>query len=326
LTSSARTSAEHLEAEAAAWAARLGAGDPHPQGLDAWLAEESRHAGALLRAQAVLALVTQEHDLVQAQSASGEREPTAARVRRRRAGWAVGAAVAAAASVGAFAWFGMPGERYQTQVGEVRSLALSDGSSVSLDASSRIDVAYGQSFRDIRLQSGKALFRAAHSPDRPFRVLIGDVVVTDIGTAFQISEEPGSDRVDVLVTEGSVRVASPSGLTELVAGQRGTFAKADGAGVRIDRRMVAPADIERALAWRDGRLDLAGEPLATAVAEINRYSRLPVRLADPAIAREPIYGSFRLDDAAGFARASAASLGVPVRIASDGIVIGAAQK
>lgn len=313
-----------MEAEAAAWAARLDAGNPQPNGLDTWLAAEPRHAGALLRAQAILALATQAHDDDEEQPDAGEPASAAAPVGGRRAGWFVSIAVAAAASIGAVAWFGMAGEVYQTQVGEVRSLALSDGSSVSLDATSRIDVAYGRSFRDIHLKSGKALFRAAHRPERPFRVLVGDIVVTDIGTAFQISDEPRSGRIDVLVTEGSVRVAYPGGRVELVAGQRGSFAK--GGSARIDGARVAPADIERALAWRDGRLDLAGEPLAAAVAEINRYSRLPVRIADPAIAREPLYGSFRLDDAAGFARASAASLGVPVRVSSDGIVIGVAKK
>jgi iron complex outermembrane receptor protein len=118
-----------------------------------------------------------------------------------------------------------------------------------------------------------------------------------------------------------VRVAHPGGQVDLVAGQHAIFPKS-GASRRIDRRVLAPDDIDRALAWRDGRLDLAGEPLESAVAEINRHSRLRVHIADAALAREPLYGSFRLDDATGFARAAAASLGVPVHVAPDRIVIG----
>jgi transmembrane sensor len=309
--------AEHLEAEAAAWAAKLDAGSAHPQELDAWLAQAPRHAGALLRAQAALALFTAE-----AQAHTEDEEVTCVEpVRKRRVAWLTGAAGLAASIAAALVWFGTPGERYQTQVGEVRSLALEDGSSLALDADSRIEVAYGSAFRDIHLQSGKALFRAVHKPERPFRVIVDDVVVTDIGTAFQVIDDAERTRVEVLVTEGSVRVAYAGGQVDLVAGQHATFPKS-GASRRIDRRVLAPADIDRALAWRDGRLDLAGEPLESAVAEINRHSRLRVHIADAALAREPLYGSFRLDDATGFARAAAASLGVPVHVAPDTIVIG----
>jgi transmembrane sensor len=54
-----------LEAEAARWAAALDAkADETPEGLDAWLAQNPRHAGALLRAQATLALFTPPLQLV----------------------------------------------------------------------------------------------------------------------------------------------------------------------------------------------------------------------------------------------------------------------
>jgi transmembrane sensor len=319
--------AEHLEAEAAAWAARLDAGSAYPQELDAWLAQEPRHAGALLRAQAALALFAPEADAHANANANAEDDKVAEAkpVRKRRAAWFTGAAALAASIAAALVWFGMPGEHYQTQVGEVRSLALEDGSSLSLDADSRIEVAYGSAFRDIHLQSGKALFRAVHRPDRPFRVIVDDILVTDIGTAFQVIDDAEGNRVEVLVTEGSVRVAYAGGQVDLVAGQRAAFPKS-GATSRIDRRVLAPEDIDRALAWRDGRLDLAGETLASAVAEINRHSRLRVHIADPALAREPLYGSFRLDDATGFAHAAAASLSVAVHVSSGAIVIGDARK
>lgn len=308
------STAEHLEAEAAAWAARLDGGTAHPQELDAWLAQEPRHAGALLRAQAALALFTPD---APAHTDDADVEP----VHRRRAAWLSGAAAVAASIVAAIVWFGMPGERYQTQVGEVRSLALEDGSSLSLDADSRIEVAYRAASRDIHLHSGKALFRAVHKPERPFRVIVDDIVVTDIGTAFQVIDDAEGARVEVLVTEGSVRVGYPGGEADLYAGQSAIFPKSGGTS-RIDRRVLAPTDIDRALAWRDGRLDLAGEPLGSAVAEINRHSRLRIRIADAALAHEPLHGSFRLDDATGFARAAAASLGVAVHLSPEAIVIG----
>jgi transmembrane sensor len=277
--------------------------------------------GALLRAQATLALFAPEGGVVEKEETDA---PVAARSWRMPALWFAGAA-AVAASVAAFVLMGAPSESYHTQVGEVRSLALADGSSVSLDADSRIQVAYGSAAREIRLQSGKVLFRATHDVQRPFRVIVDDIVVTDIGTAFQVIDDDAGGSVQVLVTEGVVRVAYPGGHAELVAGQRAAFAKSGRGGARIERGKVTAADMDRALAWRDGRLDLAGETLDSAVAEINRHSRLRVRISDPALGREQLYGSFRLDDATGFARAAAASLGVTAQVGSQAIVIGPAK-
>jgi transmembrane sensor len=321
LTTSGRKSVEQREAEAAAWATKLDAApdQPHP-GLDEWFSQDPGHAGALLRAQATLALFdrdTQEEEL-----AAEPRKP--ARWKR----WAIGggAASALAASLAAVLLIGSPGERYETQTGEVRSVALSDGSSISIDAKSRIDVAFDATHRDVHMQSGKVLFRTVHDTSRPFRVIVDNIVITDIGTAFQVADDDPSGHVDVLVTQGAVRVDSPSGRIDLTAGQRARFSKLAAATARPEPVRIAPADMDRLLAWRDGRLELDGETLESAVAEIDRHSRLQLRVGDPKLGRESLYGSFRMDDATGFARAAATSLGVEARAEPGGIVIGPEKK
>lgn len=321
MTASSRKSVDALEAEAAAWAARLDAApdQAHP-GLDEWFAQNPRHAGALLRAQAALAVF--------APAENGESRPVE---RGRTATWKrsaiLGGGIATlAASIAAVLLIGSPNEAYETRIGEVRSLALSDGSSVSIDAKSRIDIDFDARTRDVHLRSGKVLFRATHDARRPFRVIVGTVVITDIGTAFQVADTDADGTVEVLVTEGAVRVDSPAGRVDLVAGQRARFPKAASDRVRPEPVRIALADIERTLAWQNGVLELNGETLDSAVAEINRHSRLQLRVGNRALGRESLYGSFRMDDAAGFARAAAASLGTEARSEADGIVIGPQEK
>jgi transmembrane sensor len=317
LTTGGRKSVEELEAEAAAWAAKLEAAPEqvHP-GLNEWFAQNPKHAGALLRAQAALALF----DPV----SHTENQPTEG---GRASAWkrltiAGGGAAVLAASLAAFLLTGSPNERYETQIGEVRSVALSDGSSVSIDAKSRIDIAFTAKSRDVHMQSGKVLFRAAHDTQRPFRVIVDTIVITDIGTTFQVADDDPSGAVEVLVTQGAVRVDSPAGRINLTAGQRARFSKLATNGLRPEAVRIASVDIERMLAWRDGRLELDGETLDSAVGDINRHSRLQLRVGSAVLGRESLYGSFRMDDAAGFARAAAVSLGTEAHTGPDGIVIG----
>lgn len=316
--SSGAKSVEALEAEAAAWAARLDAApdQPHPE-LETWLAEDSKHAGALLRAQATLAMFDRPSEEAEA--------PRPVRRWQRGAIFGGGAA-ALAASVAAIFLIGTPAESYETQVGEVRSLALGDGSSVAIDAKSRIAVRFGGAQRDIELETGKVLFRAAHDAGRPFRVIADNVVITDIGTAFQVTRDDALRQVEVLVTEGAVRVDAPSGRIELVAGQRARFAQTGTRRLQLQPDRVATAEIERTLAWRNGKLELNGETLDSAIAEYNRHSRVQLSVANPALGRESLYGAFRMDDAAGFARTVALGLGTEVQTGPDGIVIGPKKK
>jgi len=321
LTTGGGKSVEDLEAEAAAWAVKLDAGsDQALPGLNEWCAQDPKHAGALLRAQAALALFDPVSDPVShIDDAPDDSEKAWA---WKRWAFAGGGAAALAASLAAVLLTRSPNEHYETQIGEVRSVALSDGSSVSIDAKSRIEIAYNAKSRDVRILSGKALFHAVHNAQRPFRVIVDDIVVTDMGTIFQVADDDPSGDVDVLVTQGAVRVDSPAGQVGLTTGERDRFSKLATQGPRPEPVRMASADIDRMLAWRDGRLELDGETLDSAVADINRHSRLQLRVGSAALGRESLYGSFRMDDAAGFARAAAMSLGTEAHTEPDGIVIG----
>ena len=107
---------------------------------------------------------------------------------------------------------------------------------------------------------------------------------------------------------------------------------ADGSTVVLDTATRLLPDFSRdarhvrleqghALDWREGRLELYGQTLASAVATINRYNRRPILVPDRTLAREPLHGAFRTDDPEGFARVAALSLNAHARIEPDQIVI-----
>lgn len=305
-----------VEAEAAIWAARLDSAGPAPdaeleEGLAHWLAAHPRHRGALLRAQALLHLAATASAEI---ATEPEPEWERAEPKSRRWWWA-GLGLAAAVAAGLVAFLDLDGDSYVTDKGEMRQVALADGSALMLDAASKLAVDLDADERAVEMKRGRALFRVRHDAARPFRVVLGDVTITDVGTVFSVARR--EDEVMVIVSEGMVEVTAPGVHLRLGAGQQMRL----GHGAPLVQP-ISPAAVERAMAWTSNRLDLDGETLASAVEALNSHNRVQIRLASPALGAERLYGAFRLDDPLGFARAAGISVNAPVREGDEQVVIG----
>jgi transmembrane sensor len=309
-----RERAEDIEAEAARWIWRRDRQGRTPEleaEIEAWLAEDIRRRGALLKAEAVWNLLDRARETAPRPSA-----PRARTVSRRA--WLAGSGAAIAAAMAGAGVLILREDRFGTRVGEVRRVPLKDGSTVAINTASEVDVAFRREQRTVRLRTGEAWFQVAHDQQRPFVVEAGAVRVRAVGTAFSVRRRP--DGAEVLVTEGVVEVwteglvAAPA---RLAAGQ-GVFV-AESAG---PRPAAAPTAVDRKLEWRYGKIDLAGETLREAVADFNRYNDRKLVIADPRIADERLYGVFNMGGPEAFAAAVGASLGVEVEDRGDRIVLG----
>ncbi|HEX7452367.1 MAG TPA: FecR domain-containing protein [Polyangiaceae bacterium] len=77
--------------------------------------------------------------------------------------------------------------------------------------------------RGFVLRSGGARFTAPHDAEHPFVVVAGDVVVEDVGTTFTV-QYLASDKLEVAVEQGRVKVRAQGAETEIAAGGRLEFA------------------------------------------------------------------------------------------------------
>ena len=298
---------EERDRVAAEWAARLATGSLPADRADemrAWLAAHPRHRGALVRAQAALVALAGP-DMGLTRPEVPERTGIG-----RRAMLAGGATVALAGALFAL----RPTPSLATGIGEIRQTPLADGSSVVLDTATTLQPDFSGTVRNIRLDRGRALFRVAHDPGRPFVVEAAGIRVRAVGTVFSVAQAAATD---VLVAEGVVEVTGALHPTLLRAGPLGRFRP--GAPAVTER--LGAQDLAHALDWREGRLELYGQSLASAVATINRYNRRPIVVLDPVLAREPLHGAFRNDDPEGFARVAALSLDARARVEPHRIVI-----
>lgn len=163
---------------------------------------------------------------------------------------------------------------------------LPDGSGIDVAARSVVDIDFTGMKRRLQLRDGEAFFKVRHDPKHPFVVEAAGIQVTAVGTAFDVRRE--GVEVTVTVKEGIVRVSQPG--QDVPEGvQKTLVSETAGAGyqVAIDtttgrvRRSIVDADA--ALAWREGRLEFAGDNLDAVLLSVNRYSARPIVLADPSL-------------------------------------------
>jgi len=296
-------------AQAAAWLARLRGPQRSPEterGFRRWLLADPEH-------QRAFELLTERLEV--AERLRGRPLPLKWRRHRYSNGTPllptlVGlAATLVVLVVGGFLYW--HDEGVTTQVGEQRTLALSDGSHAYLNTNTRVVVRFDSHSRTIELKSGEALFEVARSPGRPFVVVAGERRVEALGTTFLVRRD--SDRTAVTLIEGKVAVASPA-LMILSPGERAIF----------DSEKQVQKDqpsLEKITAWRQGRVALEDMPLSSAVAEMNRYSTVKLSVERPEAEPLRVGGFFRMGDSASFARAVASRYGLRVIESPDRIVL-----
>lgn len=226
---------------------------------------------------------------------------------------AVAAAAACAAVVVALQLV-RGGVDYDTRQGEVRVVSLDDGSVMTLNTASHVEVSFEKKIRKIRLIEGEALFDVAKDKSRPFVVAAGNTSVRAIGTSFTV-RRLANKPTRIFVSEGVVEVQQPALIAplRLVANMQ-TEVPAGPGDAALKPMVMQPDAINRELAWREGRIVFEAETLDRAAAAFARYSQTHIVIDDPAVAREEITGLFTANDPISFAKAAATSLGLKVEV------------
>lgn len=185
-------------------------------------------------------------------------------------------------------------QQFATAVGEHRTVVLDDGSQLLLDTDTAATVVMTRKQRRVALLKGQANFEVAHDSTRPFRVSAGPMIVTAIGTNFDVAALPGRNTVTLIRGRVAVRSLQQSNRSEtgllLQPGQRVAVI---GNGTLSAPKPVA---LSKAMAWQAGRIDLEHATVTDAIAEVNRYSPIKITLRHAAIGTRHIDGVFRSGD------------------------------
>jgi len=299
-----------------------------------WLGSDSRHKAAFERLAAGSLALDRLRELRSANTSAID--PDLPLVpRRRNVGWLpVGLAAAAAIAIGFLSVNRGPPQFFTdstaTAVGVIGKMNLPDGSLIELNSEAALSVAFTPTERRVRLQRGEAHFSVAKNAARPFIVEVSGVAVRAVGTAFNVRLGPGT--VEVLVTEGKVRVDDSKGSSLLAlppdsaspvlnAGEQVIVPSAPARQVPAAIVRVDSAGVSRLLAWQEKTLVFDPTPLREIVAQFNRTNHHKLVIDDGAISNLRVGGSFKASDPDTFVRLLEANFGIVADRGQDRTVL-----
>ncbi len=196
---------------------------------------------------------------------------------------------------------------------------LPDGSTVVLGPASvlRYRVPFARGMRDVVL-SGEAYFGVVPDAAHPFTVRVGNVVVRDVGTTFDVRAYPGDPATRVAVAEGvvclDVRPFGPAGRCKQPL-------RVHDLGMVIDTDIAVThnADIAALTGWTQGRLVFVDRPLPEVLPQLSRWYDVDVQLGDAALETKRLTATFENDPLADVLRAVGRALAI--RATRDGRVV-----
>ena len=252
--------------------------------------------------QAWQQLHTQHEHLPPAAHASLLRACVQANAPRRHAVKTLALLLACGASLQAFErrspWRAWTAD-YRTAVNQRRVVTLNDGTQLTLNTSSAVNIVYDGAQRRIQLLAGEIFIATAKdAAQRPFFVDTPHGSLQALGTRFTVRLHDGYASAGVL--EGAVAVLARDGARRLVL-HPGEGAHFDGTGAH--RQALAPYGG----AWLNGMLVARDMRLADFLAELTRYSDHPLGCT-PAVASLRVSGSYPLADVGAILDAVSASL------------------
>ncbi len=282
--------------------------------LDAWLAEDASHREAMACVGRAWRDAAQLKAMFPAAYGAGRQAAAPAAAPRvnapaagRRAaaiglGWLRGPVLGSACALALVAMAGYGWHRWDntaayavdvaTGPGELRNIALPDGSQVALNANSQLQVRYYPRRRETVLAKGEAFFKVASGAARPFTVASSGHEVRVVGTAFNV--RTGPPEFVVQVQEGRVEVRSTADAAAPVA------VMGPGTGLAIDAtnglRRESAVSPEAIAEWTSGQVYFKRLPLAQVAKELARHLDQPVEVEGAALQSLPISGFLALKD------------------------------
>ncbi|MBB2962842.1 FecR family protein [Methylobacterium sp. R2-1] len=263
--------------EAALWVARLSSADATEAdrtAFEAWRAADPAHAEAFAE--------------MDAWRRTMKRAPDPRQRRVPKGLTALAAAIGLAGLLGdPLGWVDRMRADAWTDRGRIEMTTLPDGSRVDLNTDTALALRFTPGERGVALLRGEAVFDVVPDAGRPFIVRGNGVRARAVGTRFFVRVDGSA--VPVGVAEGRVDVATEAGETRLQAGEVAVRGE-DGQPV------ARTSDVARALAWREGKLTVSGQPLSHILNELERYRRGRILLVDYSLGSRRFSGTLDLRD------------------------------
>jgi transmembrane sensor len=223
-----------------------------------------------------------------------QNKPVPITLRRKPNAWRPALAIAAALVCAVLAFnLGTPHGLYQRQITAqakgARTFTLPDGSTLTVNANTRLRIDFDGQQRQVYLDQGQLYLEVAADKERPLWVHAGAGTVRVVGTGFDVRRT--EKQLVVSVAHGQVAFAPNNTPPTLLGAQQ--QAALDLASGTLQQQTLADGQVAE---WRSGHLSFRNRELASLVDELNLYRARPVLLADTKLGRFKVSGNLDIND------------------------------
>lgn len=239
--------------------------------------------------------------------------------KRKPSAWRRALAVAAALLCAVLAThIGAPRALYHSQVAAhakgMRTLELPDGSTLYVNANTRIRVDFTAHQRVLHLDKGQLYIEVAADKERPLYVQAGEANVRVVGTGFDVRRSQQQLVVSVAHGQVAFEPDAKSPVTVLGARQRAIYSYAQGT---VQQQSLTAEEVAD---WRSGHLSFRNRELASLIDELSLYRPQAPLQVSKAVAQLKVSGNLDVNDPDALLNALPALLPVKTVASADGIV------
>lgn len=289
---------ETLAEQAADWIVRLSADDPGERqqaeaGYRAWKQADPRHAAAAAHLESLLGRL----DDIRSRGTQGPARQAIHSARSRRPPPRLATALALAAALLLPGWIALQSAPadilfadLQTGSGEWIARTLADGSQLSLNSNSAVDLEFDAKTRTVDLLRGEILVDVARDSSRPFVVSTAHGNIRALGTRFLVSRQDDATVLSMIESRVEVRIDGQEQAVVVEAGQSLRFGPgSENSLAAIDGEMLETA-------WQQHQLVVRDRPLAAVLDELARHRPGLIRYDRSAIAKLHVSAVLPLND------------------------------
>lgn len=180
----------------------------------------------------------------------------------------------------------------KTKRGEMREVTLEDGSLLSLNTATAVDVNFDEENRVIKLHRGELFIDVAADADRPLSIVTRDGYVQALGTQFSVRDHVSEQGVtEVAVYESIVKICPTDNRScaTLASGHQSYLSRS---AVKLLPNKINATEP----AWLNGRISILDRPIVEVLRELGRYHKGLILYDEESLLGVNVSGSFSLQD------------------------------
>ncbi len=175
----------------------------------------------------------------------------------------------------------------EAKKGQKSNIVLPDGSKVQLNSESKLIYSTDFNIKDRQLKlTGEAYFEVAKNKERPFIVKAGNLSVRALGTAFNVRAYQGEKLISAILTEGKVRVSSPTQSIDLSPNEQVDL------NVSSQKLNITQLDNARkSIGWLNNQLQFNNCTFAEVAAALSRIYNIEIYFSSESIKEQRFSGT-----------------------------------